>query len=264
MKMCGECNKFYDGDNCLACEALKKRPHLKHVVSFDSLTGEAFEQYCAFLLASYSYNNIKVTKGSGDYGVDITCSKDGVTYAIQCKRYSSNVGSTAVQEVYTGKGIYKRDIAIIITNQYFSNQAKEAASLLGVKLWDRDHLMGMEVQRAKAQLTEKEKRDVQQAEYEQQLEEFRSGMLQTLKEASDKIREYLREHSKVFSGLIELNVDDIKSPYFIINTDSTKSAKKAMKLQQLITQTFGFGQCHFIFQALDKKTIKIYMRFNDI
>lgn len=103
-------------------------------------TGEEFEQYCASLLEKNGYIRINTTPGSGDHGVDILAEKDTITYAIQCKYYSSPVGNSAVQEVYTGKGFYHRDIAIVMTNNTFTKQAKEEAEALGVKLWDGEVL----------------------------------------------------------------------------------------------------------------------------
>lgn len=69
--------------------------------------------------------------------------KDEISYAIQCKCYSSNIGNSAVQQAHTGKSLYHKDIAVVLTNQYFTTQAKEEAAALGVKLWDRDTLTNM-------------------------------------------------------------------------------------------------------------------------
>ena len=53
--------------------------------SFDTLDGHSFEYFCAEILKYNGYSNIKVTSGSGDFGVDILCCKNGQKYAIQCK-----------------------------------------------------------------------------------------------------------------------------------------------------------------------------------
>lgn len=111
--------------------------------NFDCMTGTDFEMFCADILRKNGFNSAEVTKGSGDHGVDILAEKDDVTYAIQCKCYSSNIGNAAVQQALTGKKLYHRDIAVVLTNQYFTHQAKEEASALGVKLWDRDKLNDM-------------------------------------------------------------------------------------------------------------------------
>ncbi len=109
-------------------------------ISFDSMEGHQFEYFCADVLKSNGFENVEVTQGSGDHGIDILAEKDGITYAIQCKCYSSNIGNAAVQQAYTGKGFYHKDIAVVLTNRYFTTQAKEEAQTLGVKLWDRDKL----------------------------------------------------------------------------------------------------------------------------
>ena len=59
---------------------------------------------------------------------------------IQCKCYSGNVGNSAIQEAFSGKSIYNADIAVVLTNSYFTKQAIEDAQLLRVRLWDREKL----------------------------------------------------------------------------------------------------------------------------
>lgn len=108
--------------------------------NFDDMDGHQFEYYCAELLKNNSFKNVEVTQGSGDHGIDILADKEGITYAIQCKCYSFDIGNAAVQQAYTGKGFYHKDIAVVLTNRYFTPQAKEEAQALGVKLWDRDRL----------------------------------------------------------------------------------------------------------------------------
>ena len=84
--------------------------------------------------------DVEVTKGSGDYGIDILAEKDGVSYAIQCKRYNSPVGVKAIQEAYTGKGYYDRMVGAVMTNQYFTSPAVEAAKKLHILLWDGGYI----------------------------------------------------------------------------------------------------------------------------
>jgi restriction system protein len=86
---------------------------------------------------------VEVTQSSGDHGIDILAEKDDITYAIQCKCYTSSIGNSAIQQAHTGKSYYKKDIAVVLTNQYFTQQAIEEAKEIGVKLWDRDKLNEM-------------------------------------------------------------------------------------------------------------------------
>ena len=110
----------------------------------DHMDGFDFEYYCADLLAANGFVDVKVTRSSGDYGVDIRAEKDGVTYAIQCKRYTGLVGIKAVQEAYSGKDYYDRMVGAVLTNQYFTKSAVQAARKLKILLWDRDYLQSME------------------------------------------------------------------------------------------------------------------------
>lgn len=111
--------------------------------NFDNMSGIEFEYSCAEVLRKNGFENIEVTQESGDHGIDILAEKEDITYAIQCKCYSSDIGNAAVQQAYTGTEFYHRDIAVVLTNRYFTPQAIEEAKTLGVKLWDRDKLHKM-------------------------------------------------------------------------------------------------------------------------
>lgn len=108
------------------------------LASIDAMDGHEFERWCAEALKSCGFVKVRVTPGSGDQGVDILAEKDGVKYAIQCKRYSSDLGNTPVQEVHLGKVFYKCHVGVVLTNQHFTAGAKEAADASGVLLWDRE------------------------------------------------------------------------------------------------------------------------------
>lgn len=112
-------------------------------VVIDAMEGHTFEEWCAELLRKNGFVNVEVTPGSGDQGVDVTAVKDGIRYAIQCKCYSSDLGNKPIQEVYTGKNIYKCQVGVVMTNRHFTPGAKEMAEATGVLLWDRDKLEEM-------------------------------------------------------------------------------------------------------------------------
>ena len=111
--------------------------------NFDDMDGHQFERFCADILRKNGFKDVEVTQGSGDHGIDILAEKDGITYAVQCKCYSSDIGNSAVQQAHTGKSLYHKDIAVVMTNRHFTPQALEEAKALGVKLWDRDKLNEM-------------------------------------------------------------------------------------------------------------------------
>lgn len=118
------------------------RRNLKYI-EMDEMEGHDFEYYCAGLLERNGFVEVQVTKGSGDYGIDILAEKDGVTYGIQCKRYQDPVGVKAIQEAYAGKAYYDKMVGAVMTNQYFTAPAVEAARKLKILLWDRGYMDSM-------------------------------------------------------------------------------------------------------------------------
>lgn len=68
--------------------------------NMDTMEGHRFEYFCANILRTSGYENVEVTRGSGDHGVDVIAVKSGIKYAVQCKRFSGGVGNKAVQEIY--------------------------------------------------------------------------------------------------------------------------------------------------------------------
>lgn len=109
----------------------------------DEMDGLQFEKFCAQLLEQKGFIDVNITKASGDFGVDILAEKEGVTYAIQCKRYADPVGVKAIQEAYAGREYYDRMVGAVLTNQYFTAPAVEAAKKLKILLWDRGYLEQM-------------------------------------------------------------------------------------------------------------------------
>jgi len=104
------------------------------------MDGSEYEAYCARILVEAGW---KVwNKGdSGDQGVDLVAERDGVTVAIQCKRYRSSVGNSAVQEIYAGKATVSASaMAAVVTNAPYTRSAKELAGVTGVFLLHHDEL----------------------------------------------------------------------------------------------------------------------------
>lgn len=129
------------GDIC--ADNFHSKPSDFNSEHFDSLEGHDFEYFCANLLSKNGFNNVEVTQGSGDQGIDIIAYKDDIKYGIQCKCYSSDIGNKAVQEAFAGKTFYNCHLACVLTNRYFTSSAKELAEKNGVLLWDRDKLLDL-------------------------------------------------------------------------------------------------------------------------
>ena len=120
-----------------------REPRTVRYTEIDILPGDEFEQLCANILIRNGFSHVKVTPRSGDQGVDIVAWKNGEQYAIQCKRHSSRLGNKPVQEVNAGRSVYHCDHAVVMTNNYFTQGAVEAARACDVDLWDRDDLFAM-------------------------------------------------------------------------------------------------------------------------
>lgn len=111
--------------------------------NLDKMEGHDFEYACAEILKKNHFNNVTVTSGSGDHGVDIFAYKSDISYAIQCKRYNDTVPNDAVQAAFSAKNMFKKDIAVVMTNSYLSPHGMEEAESLNVKVWDREKLKKM-------------------------------------------------------------------------------------------------------------------------
>lgn len=107
---------------------------------FDYMSGNDFEYYCAELLKKSGFIKVHVTSASGDYGADILAEQHGIKYAIQCKCYSSDIGIDAVYQISGGMKYYEANVGCVLTNRYFTRQARELADKIGIILWDRDFL----------------------------------------------------------------------------------------------------------------------------
>ncbi len=112
-------------------------------IDFDHMDGHAFEHFCAKVLVANGFENVRVTQGSGDQGIDIIAHKDGIKYGIQCKCYSADIGNKAVQEALGGRLYYNCHVGVVLTNRYFTKAAVDLAKSTSIVLWNRDKLISM-------------------------------------------------------------------------------------------------------------------------
>jgi HJR/Mrr/RecB family endonuclease len=106
----------------------------------DLLDGADFEKICAYIMLLNGFENIRQTKASGDFGVDILAECDGVLYGVQCKRYNRKLNSRPIQEISAGINYYECDVGAVMTNSTFTAHAQELAEAVGIELWDREIL----------------------------------------------------------------------------------------------------------------------------
>lgn len=127
----------------LLIKCVRRFRHNRKTGFMDEMEGHDFEYFCAELLEKQGFMDVEVTRQSGDFGVDILAEKDGVTYAVQCKRYQASVGVEAVLRTYGGRAYYECMVGAVMTNQYFTAPAVEAAKKLRILLWDRGYIEQM-------------------------------------------------------------------------------------------------------------------------
>jgi len=109
-------------------------------VEWRHLQAVPFEDFLAEVFREWGYL-VETTKVTGDQGVDLIVTKNGVRTAIQAKGYlSSTVGNDAIQQAFTGMKIYNCQQCAVITNSTFTSSARQAAAAVGCVLIDGEKL----------------------------------------------------------------------------------------------------------------------------
>lgn len=107
---------------------------LKEFIEYFS-DGYMFEEFCKFLLQDLGFDDVKVTKRSGDNGIDLECIKEEIDvldinpteYVVQAKKYSlsNKVGSGDMRNF---KGTIDKRRKIFITTSTFTTSAIQEAN----------------------------------------------------------------------------------------------------------------------------------------
>ncbi len=198
----------------MVCTIYRKLHRKYTLKQLDKMDGHQFEYACADILKANGYKHVKVTRGSGDFGVDVIAEKDKVRYAIQCKRYNHKLDNTPIQEVVGGLAYYQCDKGAVMTNQYFTEPAKQLAQVNDIKLLDRDTLSHM------VDKTEKS--------FDDKLNLFRSY----LTNSSTMLVAYL-EKCGIYSRIEDINTDTKTLSFtlklkFSDDIENVKAKKKAI------------------------------------
>jgi restriction system protein len=105
----------------------------------EEMSGTEFEDYVARIARSCGLPVI-MTSITGDWGVDIIVGKRPSRLAIQCKRQSRPVGTSAIQEVVAGAPMQDCTKTMVVTNHEFTPAARKLAKLHGCELVGRSEL----------------------------------------------------------------------------------------------------------------------------
>lgn len=106
----------------------------------DEMSGTDFEMYLTNLFSKLGYK-VEHTGKIGDLGSDLVIEMGGIRIAVQAKRYKGNIGPDAIREVNTVMKPRKCTLGIVVTNSYYTDEAKYLAKQNNVALWDRDDLI---------------------------------------------------------------------------------------------------------------------------
>jgi restriction system protein len=119
----------------------------------DRMPGQVFEKYLEAVFKGKGYS-VTRTHYRGDFGGDLVVSSGGALTVVQTKRWKRRVGVKAVQEAAAARGYYGCDRAMVITNSYFTGQARELAGKNHIELWDRRRLLDELLKRCHSEGTE--------------------------------------------------------------------------------------------------------------
>ena len=89
-----------------------------------TLDGWQFEQEVARVFRLHGYK-AKVTKGSGDGGVDIILKKDGEILIVQCKHYQSPLGPEPVRALWGCKDDFNADKVVMVASSGLTQSSVE-------------------------------------------------------------------------------------------------------------------------------------------
>ncbi|GAA5266037.1 hypothetical protein ACOSOMT5_P2464 [Acidiphilium sp. MT5] len=109
----------------------------------EAMSPTEFERCCADYLRLKGWEASQ-TKGSGDQGADVIARKNNHFLIVQCKKYNKPVGNKAVQEVIAARIYYRGTSAIVVSNQTYTQSARDLAKMSGVLLLHFTELRNLE------------------------------------------------------------------------------------------------------------------------
>ncbi len=111
------------------------------IAGVDRMDVKTFEAFLASLFRDFGYQ-IEGSRVHGDFAAELVVVKDGTRTVVEGKRWSKNLGVTAVQAALGAMTDFACDAAIVVANRQFTHQAKRLAKSSGIQLWDREALVG--------------------------------------------------------------------------------------------------------------------------
>jgi len=110
------------------------------IYEVDKMSGTDFEIFLSSLFSKLGYK-VQHTGKTGDLGSDLVIEMGGARIAVQAKRYEGNVGPDAVREVNTVMRPRNCASGMVVTNSYYTSEAKYLAKQNNIALWNRNDLV---------------------------------------------------------------------------------------------------------------------------
>jgi len=111
-------------------------PVLSGMAGVDAMSGAAFESLAKTYLEGRGYQ-VSNMRASNDYGVDLIANKGAERIAVQCKRSKNPISRKAISDAVAGMKYYKCTRAMVVTNNRFTEDAREFARGTDCELVDR-------------------------------------------------------------------------------------------------------------------------------
>lgn len=118
------------------------RPINPNMVDVDYMDSVEFIHFLKLLFEAKGFYT-EVAQGSNDYGTNIILALKDKKTVVQASFFSSNIGISAIQQAVETIPFYKAHNAVVVTNQYYTKQAKKLAKVNRIRLIDRDELIDM-------------------------------------------------------------------------------------------------------------------------
>ena len=106
----------------------------------DGLSGQMFEELILEHFKELGYKG-RMTSATADYGADLVLENGQERIVAQIKRWNQKVGIDAVQQVVAAISHYNADRGMVVTNSFFTPNAKKLARSNNIELWDREKLI---------------------------------------------------------------------------------------------------------------------------
>ncbi|MGH7889745.1 MAG: restriction endonuclease, partial [Thermodesulfobacteriota bacterium] len=114
-----------------------KRDRALQLSGIDKMNPEEFRNYVCNLLDRQGFK-VEIPDGAFNLGVDFIAQKKNAKYAVQLKKQQSTVSSLAISDIEREKHRYDCKTTMVITDNYFAEDAIRLAGSKECELIDRD------------------------------------------------------------------------------------------------------------------------------